>query len=549
VKKVAPGKDPAGLIIKYIRTGVDRYNSGSWNIMAGYEDAGFAKYVSEREDQYNSAVASEAEMIQVASLKDIKNFRLPNGDLTDIGHMFGTMDISYTNVNSINHADVAGWSGDLVDLLSLSDQFGVTGTLDEMMEEIASDYFLKDSFPEEPIEGTFSQSDFYGDLDGFYVMQQLTSQEYESGLIYKILNEYFDEELTDRDRAEYLLKNRLGDASSLDDIRAAVYSAYTGNSMIATLEGTREFTSSNLSDLRRACCYVFADYLCELAGDYVERNENIYYTVFSSEKSTLAPGVTQQINIAHTADKKQIRYYIATADINSKYVDVYANYHANDPSQGWAMATVMDQALAAQENNRHIPNYTVVASTNGAGYNMQTGEPGGLLVMGGVEYHAPNANGFFGILKDGSAIIGTTEEYNALKAEGKVMEGIAGFGAALHEQIKVRGGKGLGDGCRLDHGAVFRDGHEHVVSDISILGIAASAQKGADLVPHLPVVLGLLAHLHDGTGDLKAHPLGTAGRRRIIAFPLHQIRTVQSCLNFHETIFRAADRIGHIVPS
>ena len=38
------------LIIKYIRTGVDRYKSGSWNIVAGYEDADFAEYVAEQED-------------------------------------------------------------------------------------------------------------------------------------------------------------------------------------------------------------------------------------------------------------------------------------------------------------------------------------------------------------------------------------------------------------------------------------------------------------------------------------------------------------------
>ena len=441
--KANPGKDPAMLVIKYIRTGVDRYNSGSWNIMAGYEDADFAKYVSEREDAYNATVSSEDDMIQVASLKNLANFKLPNGDYTDIGHMFGTMDISYTNVNSINHADVAGWSGDLVDLLSLSDQFGVTGTLDEMIEIIRSDYFLKDSFPEEPIEGTFSQTDFYGDLDGFYVMQQLTSQDYRSGLLYDILDGYFTEDLTNEDRAKYLLEHRLGGVSSMTDIRNAVYNTYTGNAMIATLEGTREFTSDSLTDLRRACCYVFADYLCKLAGDYVDLVENIYYDVFSSEKSTLAPGVTQEINMAYTADDKQIKYYIATADINSPYVNVYANYNENDPSLGWAMSRVLDQALAAQkrhgdpESPYYIPNYTVVAATNGAAYNMTTGEPRGLLVMGGVEYHAPDSNGFFGILKDGTAVIGSTEEYYELKEQGLVMEGIAGFGATLVKDGKI----------------------------------------------------------------------------------------------------------------
>ena len=40
--------------------------------------------------------------------------------------------------------------------------------------------------------------------------------------------------------------------------------AYTGNKVIATLEGTREFINDDISDMRRACCYAFADYLCKL---------------------------------------------------------------------------------------------------------------------------------------------------------------------------------------------------------------------------------------------------------------------------------------------
>ena len=434
--KENPGKDPLMLVIKYIRTGVDRYNSGSWNIMAGYEDKGFAEYVAKYEETYNQAAESIDDMIVVTSLKNINNFRLPNGDLTDIGHMFGTMDISYTNSNSVNHADVAGWGGDLADLLSLTDQFGVTGTVEEMVEEITADYFLRATFPEEPIEGTFSKTDFFGDLDGFYVMQQIYAQDYTNGALASIIESYMTEDLTNEDRAAYFLKNRLGGVSSITAIRDAVYTEYMSNQVIATLEATRTFTSENLSDLRRACCYTFADYLCRLAGDYVEAGEYDYFSVFSTEVSTLAPGITQEIKLAQTADDKQIRYYIATADLTSEYVHVYANYKDNDPSLGWGMSRVRDQANAAQarhgdpNSELYIENYNVIAAINGAGYNMSTGEPGGLLVMGGVEYHEPNGNGFFGILDDGTAVIGTTAEYYGIYS-GRVMEGIAGFGTVL----------------------------------------------------------------------------------------------------------------------
>ena len=436
-----PGKDPAALVIKYIRTGVDRYNSGSWGIMAGYEDAGFAKYVSELEDGYNAAVESEEEMMAVSSLKNIRNFNIPNGDYVDMGHVFGTMDITYHNNFGLNHADVAGWAGDIVDLLSLSDQFGVTGTMDEMVADITQNYLLKDNFPAKPIEGSFNQTDMYGDLDGYYIMQQLKNREYESGTLSGILQEYFTETLNDVDRASYFLHNRLGGVSLRTDIRTAVYNAYTGNQMIKTLEDTREFTSDDLTSLKKACCYAFADYLCRLAGDFVEVTENPYFSVFSSESSTLAPGITQEIRYATSADGKQMAYYLATGDLTRSDVRIYANYTNNDPST-WAMSRVLDQANAAQakygdpESEYHIANYNVIASINGAGYNMATGEPGGVLVMGGTEYHAINGNGFFGILKDGTPVIGTTEEYNTIYKD-QVQEAIAGFGSTLIKNGKI----------------------------------------------------------------------------------------------------------------
>ena len=230
----------------------------------------------------------------------------------------------------------------------------------------------------------------------------------------------------------------MGTTGTRDQIREVVYKEYTGNKVVSTLEGTRDFNSTGLDlmNLRKASCYAFADYLCELAGDYVEKGDNPYFTVFSSEITSLAPGVTQEIKYANSADEKQMIYYIATADVTRNDVDVFANYNENDPSKVWAMARVLDQANAAQEkygnpeSEHYIENYNVVASTNGAGYNMETGEPGGLLVMGGVEYHPINTNGFVGMLKDGTPVIGTTEEYNTIYKD-KLRDGIAAFGATL----------------------------------------------------------------------------------------------------------------------
>ncbi len=436
-----PGKDPLALVIKYIRTGVDRYNSGSWGIMAGYEDEGFAKFVKNMENELNAELP-EDERLAITALKNINGFKIPNGDRVDFGHMFGAMDITYHNKGSENHADVAGWAGDLVDLVSLTDFFGFgdSTTMEERIE-YSNKYFFKSSgyyyLPDAYLynEGSFSEADVYGDLDAYYVMETLYDTEYSAGVLTEICMEYFTEELTEEDRASFFLNNRLDGVNTRSQVRTAVYNAYTGNKMIATLEGTREFKNDDISELKLTACYTFADYICKLAGDYVAVTDNPYYENFSTTTSILAPGITQEVNYATSADGKQMVYYLATADLTRDDVDIYANYHDNDPSKGWAMSRVLDQANAAQakygdpESENYIENYNVIASVNGDGFNMQTGEPGGLLVMNGVEYHAVDKGGFFAILKDGTPMIGTREDYEVYKAE--IQEGIGGFGTTL----------------------------------------------------------------------------------------------------------------------
>ncbi len=428
-----PGVDPLDLVIKYIRTGVDRYNDGSWNIMAGYEDKAFAEFVIACEAMF----AEEGYELNISGLKNISNFYLPNGDWADLGHVFGTMDITYNNNGSENHADVGGWAGDLVDLLDLADQKGVSGSIDEMVAEISEKYLGVDY---SPLPG-FSTNDIYGDIDAYYIMQSLYATDYEYGVLAEILMNYFTETLSAEDRAEYFLKNRLGTTGTRTIIRNEVYNAYVSNKVVTTLEATREFESEDVISLRKACCYAFADYLCSLAGDYVEGSGNPYYKVFDSETSTLAPGITQEIVYATSADNKQMKYFIATSDITRSDVNIYANYGENDPSE-WRLTRVLDQANFAQEkygnpeSEHYIENYNVIASINGAGYNMKTGEPGGLLVMNGKEYHPINDNGFFGILDDGTAVIASTEDYNKIYKD-KVKEGIAGFGDTLIKDGKI----------------------------------------------------------------------------------------------------------------
>ena len=444
-----PGKDPVALVIKYIRTGVERYNSGSWGIMAGYEDAAFAAFVSAMEDEINASVPEE-EWIRVTGLKNLENMTLPNGDIVDMGHLFGTMDITYHNNFSVNHADVAGWCGDLVDLLEFSDKGGVSGTVEQMVAEISENYLLQDP----PFNGVpgMSQMDVYGDLDALYIMDHLKNTEYhvEENSIFMLFYEYFTEDLTDEMRADYYIRSRMDGISTRMELRTAVYDAYIGNRVISTLEGTREFVSTDLDSLRKACCYAFADYICKLAGDYVENTENLIYEEFSCETTVLAPGITQQIKMANSKiDGKQMVYYLVTADVTRDDVHVYTNYKDATPpapDTDWDkvnnMQRVLDQANAAQakygdpESSDYIENYNVIASVNGTGFNMDNGKPAGLLVMGGVEYSPVDSRGFFGITKDGTPVIGTTKEYNEIY-KGQLQEAIGGFGDIIVNQGQI----------------------------------------------------------------------------------------------------------------
>lgn len=208
-----PSKDPIALVIKYIRTGVERYNSGSWGIMAGYEDADFAKFVAQTENEINAQV-TDGKYLAVTGLKNLSDFTLPNGDKADIGHVFGSMDITYHNNYGNNHADVSGWAGDLVDLLEIVAYYGVhSDNLDDLITNVGENYFLKSEFGKDL--PTFSQADYDGDLDAYYIMNVLKSVNY--GIAYtedgefdlnddiycltEIFMSYFTEDLTDEYRA------------------------------------------------------------------------------------------------------------------------------------------------------------------------------------------------------------------------------------------------------------------------------------------------------------------------------------------------------------
>ncbi len=427
-----PSENAINLEINYIRTGVERYQSDSWSTIAGTEKTEFVEYVA-AQDAANSTTA--------ACLRNLEEFAVPNGNIMDFGHLFGCLNVSSNNSYNQNFVDFGSWLGDVCDLMQCSDYYGVSAIETEsLVEEIKDKYFLDRylDYVVTPGEtGGFSENDFRADLDCFYIVTQIQTGETSLSAIFET---YYTEQLTDASRAAFFLNNRFGGNTTNDAVRNVIYDTYSAHVLAKTLEADR-----NLSDkdtLRMACAYVLADYLFELSDGLlvgstdpedpdepvVEEEDDSLYSVFSSTDTTLAPGINQKINYALTADDKQIVYYIATVDVNRSDVSIYANYHDNDPSNGWAMSSVTSQMKAAEARHTDVENYSAIVGVNADFYNMSTGMPSGALVMEGVTYHGVGSENFFAILDDGTPIIGSSSDWNTYK--DRIQEAVGG-GAML----------------------------------------------------------------------------------------------------------------------
>ena len=422
------GKDAGELVLNFIRTGVERYQDDNWNTLAGAEDTNFTSYV-EAQDAAKGTSAMNLRNIVV------DNFVIPNSNKTDFGHMFGCMNISYVAKGS---ADLSGWAGDICDLL----QYSVAniddipqGSVDEMAAYIKEYCFGQNA------TGAYGWDDFYGDMDAYYLISEYKNAN-GSKKFSELMESYFKSDLNDTARTVYFMNNRFAVANSKDAVRKAIYDSYCNDIGISILEAKRGLTSYSV--LRQACCYAFADYVFSQAdGKLVEGSggtetaANGYYTVFSDEESILAPGIKQNIKYAQTVDGKQIVYYIATLELERDDVDLVVNYNNNKAPTGnnIGLQTVMDQTAALVKNNKDKENFHPIVATNAAAYNITNGMPAGLVVMDGVEYSPIRAPGFFAVLKDGTALIGSEKEYAAHKNE--IKDGVQAFGSVLVKDGKI----------------------------------------------------------------------------------------------------------------
>ena len=432
------GGTVVGLSLNYIRSGIEKYTSDSWAVLAGAINEDFIAYV----DQQNATNGTSTAM-----LMDLGLILTPyNNEQVELSHLIGVLSIANYNPGSITSADFGSWAGDLVDLM----EYSKTRASGADVETLSADIRMNLLGVDDSTAHSFGIFDIRADLDAYLINEKLKTDEKLS----TAMEDYYVSSTNMISRSVGFLNLRFTGKTTKEDIRAAILDAYRTNSGVILLEADRGLSNDTM--LREATCYAWADYLFALADGFLEGGDdptpdnpddptpgesdlpsNDYYSVFSSKDSVLAPGVTQTVRKAITADSKQIVYYVATVDVSRDDLTVYANYHNNDPSAGWGMARVSDQVSAFVANHADVENLTPVVATNADFYSMTTGRPSGALVMEGVEYNGRGSENFFAILNDGTPLIGGQEEWNA--NHGQIKEAVGG-GAVIVKNGEIFAG-------------------------------------------------------------------------------------------------------------
>ncbi len=163
------------------------------------------------------------------------------------------------------------------------------------------------------------------------------------------------------------------------------------------------------------------------AGVKAGKFEAAQLDIISQKKSDLAPGITEDRYVVYDKNGAQVKMFIATADMRTDSVKVFAAYKDMNPTS-YGMSKLTEQVAAFNEKAANGDTYytgTVVAGINASYYNMQNGKPTGAFVMNGVDVtdeKEGNDYGYFAVMKDGTVKIGKRGEYSSDK--GKIQEAV-----------------------------------------------------------------------------------------------------------------------------
>ena len=148
------------------------------------------------------------------------------------------------------------------------------------------------------------------------------------------------------------------------------------------------------------------------AGDVLFNNGEKDRLFVSETAYSLAPGITEYVTYTNEPDglNQNIDYFCEVDLTQAEIMTAYAGMEniLEKKNITWRMQTVSGQVEDTQSYFTRSEKYadcTIAAALNADYYNMATGQPTGLLIIDGKIYNAPNNNHYFGITKDGRAVI------------------------------------------------------------------------------------------------------------------------------------------------
>lgn len=155
-----------------------------------------------------------------------------------------------------------------------------------------------------------------------------------------------------------------------------------------------------------------------LTGLHIPKGTNSL-VLDSAEVMEMAPGVVYEERLYHDPNGKPVRAYMITVE---KGAATIATSLPGDKEKIGTYASVLAQVKSAADHGKNV-----IAGIN-ADFFGNTME--GLCVRDGVELHDYSGRPWFGITKDGEAVLGTPEEF--AKYQGKLVTGVGGSNVVIN---------------------------------------------------------------------------------------------------------------------
>lgn len=149
----------------------------------------------------------------------------------------------------------------------------------------------------------------------------------------------------------------------------------------------------------------------------------------NEQRINIAPGITQKVYTFRDNDNKKLQMFVVEVDTKNENVSIEAGTPDNKDSYGMQPVSLQARAEETEEEQ-------VIAAVNGDFYYTVTGEPIGIVYKDGRAVKAKHDSkwNFFGVLKDGTPIIGDGKKYDEVKGD---LEEALGGNAILVKDGKI----------------------------------------------------------------------------------------------------------------